>query len=166
MAVLATACPAPSTPSPTPPSPTPPGGSIGIGVDPSKEPGREDVNYITPSMVEIGNVYPGDFADFELTVHNGGKKPTTFTVTVRSADKTKAGYEKLPGEYLNWIRIDDTNPSVGSMESKKVLVTVTMPASVTAPGKRYEAWVVVKDMGQEGNVQIELACRVLIETGA
>jgi len=155
--------PAPSTAKPTGGIPS---GSLGIAATPESPDEKTDpsITYISPGKVEIGNLYPNATGEFELTIYNGGDKPTTFSVTARAPDYTADGYNPLPDAYLKWVTFDDAKPVIPAKTARVVIVDITMPQNVTYTGQKAEFWVAVKDVGQGSMVQVELACRCRLST--
>jgi hypothetical protein len=171
-AILATGC-GPTAPPPSSPPGSQvktPGGSLGISAQPNPggDPGGRDVNYISPAKVEMGNLTPGATGEFELEVHNGRDEKTLFIIGVREPDYVAAGFERLPPEYYNWIKIAETNPELGPKESRFVMVSLTMPPGAKYSKKSAEIWISVKEAAKGDAtvaLQIELACRLMITTG-
>lgn len=122
----------------------------------------EDVTWISPGKIQVGNFYPGARAEWNLTIHNGNDTTATFAVTYRYPDHVGEEYAFPTEEVGDWIIIADTAPVIAPKETREILVILAMPedAAVFAPG--WEFWISVKDTTQTGMVQTELCCRWLV----
>ncbi len=148
----------PSTPEPTPvptppepaPTPAPP------------EPPSENVTWISPGKVEVGNFYPGARAEWLLTVHNGNDYEASFLIAYRQPDNVGAGYEPAPAECRDWVIIVEPTPVLAPRETRDILIALDMPAEAQAPEPKWEFWISVKDTSQTGMVQVELSSRWLV----
>jgi hypothetical protein len=152
-------------PSANPPAATGTTGPLGIAANPSKDEITDpNVSWISPSKVEVGNLYPNATGEFELTIYNGKDTPAAYVVEAQVPSFTADGYTAFPKEYLTWVTLDDARPVVPSKKSRIVTVDITMPANVTYSQKKVELWVVVFDATQAGSIQTQLACRVMVDT--
>ena len=133
-----------------------------IGEEGSPPPELYDKMWISPGKVEVGNFYPGARVEYMLTIHNGKDESVEFSVTYRQPDNVDGDYVRAPDEARQWVMIADLTPVLAAKETRDVLIAVEMPKGATAPPK-WEFWIAVKDVTQEGMVQTELACRWLVE---
>ena len=98
----------------------------------------EEINWISPSKVNIDNLYPGATAEYPITMHNGSEGMVEFAITTRQPDRVTEGYEPLPEEYLSWVNIEQPNPVLESKQTADVLIKVVMPKDASYAGKRAE----------------------------
>jgi len=121
-----------------------------------------DKVWISPGKVNVGHFYPGARAEWPVTIHNGNDQPTEFSVTYKVPGSAEEGYVTAPEEAQDWIIIADPTPVLEAKETREVLIALVMPEGATAPAKKWEFWVAVRDVSQTGMVQTELACRWLV----
>ena len=144
----------------------PPGTSdSGTGAETEKR--LENVAWIYPGKVYIGNLSPGAQGEWTLRIHNERNIPNIFKVYLRRPDWTDSAYEVFPEKFDSWIIIDvvDGQVEVPPKSVQEILITVKMPSDHFAAGKKYEMWIGVRDGSQEGlMVQTELCGRMLIST--
>jgi len=134
---------------------TPEPNAVVIGQQPP-----EDQTWISPGKVHIANFYPGARAEYSMTIHNGGSKEASFAVAYRYPDHVGEGYSKPTEEVQEWVIVADATPLLAPRETRNVLVVLEMPKdAVEALGPRWEFWVSVKDLSQDGMVQTELCSR-------
>lgn len=122
----------------------------------------EDVTWISPGKIRVGNFYPGARAEWNLLIHNGNNITASFAVTYRHPDHVGEGYVKPPEEAQDWVIIVDTAPVLAPRETREILVVLAMPRDAAVFAPEWEFWVSVKDTTQIGMVQTELCCRWLI----
>ena len=122
----------------------------------------EDITWISPGKVVVGNFYPGARAEWLLSVHNGKNIASEFIINYRCPSYVGAGYVKAPEEAQSWVIIADANPIIMPKETKEILTVLEMPEEVIVPLDKWEFWIVVRDTSQGGTVQTELACRWLV----
>jgi len=120
--------------------------------------------YITPGKMMVSNFHPGARVEHALTIHNGKDEPAEFSVTYWQPGDAEEGYVTAPGAAQDWVIIADPAPILEAKETRDVLIAVEMPEDAEAPPK-WEFWIAVKRVTQEGMVQTELACRWLVTMG-
>lgn len=122
----------------------------------------EQVVWINPGKVFIGNLYPGAQAEWNLRIHNEKDVPVAFRVTSRPPDYTDPGYVALP---YKWVIIDakEGQVIVDPKSVKEVLITVKYNPKDRATKKKYETWISVIDATQVGMIQTELCSRWFID---
>ncbi len=152
----------PSTNGVNPPdeSNTPSNGSTDVVLPLDAPP--EDVTWISPGKVNVSNFYPGARAEYPLTIHNGNDYDCTFGVSYRYPDHVGEGYSTPPAEAQDWVIVVDASPVLAPCETKDILIVLEIPEGITVAEQRWEFWVSVIDMSQEGTVRTELCCRWLI----
>lgn len=131
------------------------------GVQLSREP-PEDVTWISPGKIQVGNFYPGARAEWILSVHNGNDTASAFAVTYRYPDHVEEEYAKPTEEVQDWVIIADATPLIAPRETREILVALAMPKDSAVFAPNWEFWVSVKDTTQTGMVQTELCVRWLI----
>jgi len=146
--------PTPAPPEPAPPEPAP--------TPAPPEPPSDNVTWISPGKVEVGNFYPGARAEWLLTVHNGNDYEAPFLIAYRQPDNVGAGYEPAPAQSQDWVVITEPTPVLAPRETRDILVVLDMPAEAQAPEPKWEFWISVKDTSQTGMVQVELSSRWLV----
>lgn len=127
----------------------------------SKEP-SQDVTWISPGKVQVGNFYPGARAEWELSIHNGKDKEARFEVKYRFPDHVGEGYTKPTPETQDWVIIADSTPVLAPKETRNILIALDMPENAVSSSKKWEFWVSVRDTTQGGNIGIELCSRWLV----
>lgn len=121
----------------------------------------EDMTWISPGKIMVGNFYAGARAEYPLLVHNGKDMESQFVIAYRYPSHTDKDYTKAPREAQDWVIIADSTPVIMPRETKEILIILAMPEDAVAPPK-WEFWVSVMDTGQEGMVRTELCTRWLI----
>jgi len=138
---------------------------------PENEPGAEkvepppelyDQNWISPGKVEVGNFHPGARAEWPLTIHNGNEEATKFEIRFKLPGTVGEGYVVAPEAAQDWVIIAEPTPVLEGFETREILIALVMPADAASPGPKWEFWVAVRDVTQEGMVQTELASRWLV----
>lgn len=122
----------------------------------------EDMTWISPGKVQVGNFYPGARAEWTLLVHNGNDTAASFAITYRYPDHVGEGYVKPIKEAENWVIIADTTPVIAPKETRETLVVLAMPEDAVVFAPKWEFWISVKDTTQTGMVQTELCSRWLV----
>lgn len=121
-----------------------------------------NVTWISPGKVEVGNFYAGATAEWPITVHNGNDEETKFLIKYRYPDHVGDGYSYPTSDVENWITIGSDSIMFGPYETKEIIVALNMPEGASSPGDKWEFWISVIDASQEGFVKTELCIRWLI----
>jgi len=116
--------------------------------------------------VTIEGLYPGWSGTVPLKVVNGEDKDRELFVSAHSPqpEKTKEGYEPLPGEYLSWVTVTQPSVFVAAGDIVTIPIRLTMPEDADYAGKQAEVRILVEDTTQTGLVQIALEARWFITT--
>lgn len=122
----------------------------------------EDVTWISPGKVQVGNFYPGARAEWDLLIHNGDSSKATFEVKYRYPDHVGEGYAFPSDDVQDWVIIADSTPVLMPKETRSVLVVLAMPKGATSPAPKWEFWISVIEITQRGMVRTELASRWLV----
>lgn len=141
---------------PVAPEPTEPS-SIPSPIVLHKEP-PEDMTWISPGKVNVGNFYPGARAEWDLLVHNGKDSVATFKVKYREPNYVDRDYTRAPAEARDWVIIVDATPAIMPRETKEILIALDMPEEAMAPPK-WEFWISVMETTQTGSIHTELCSR-------
>ena len=145
--------PEPETPEPTPTNnPT--------IIDEQRPP--DDVTWISPGKVVVGNFHAGGRAEYPITIHNGKDVTTEFAVYYRIPDHVPEDTTKAPNMVQDWVIVADPTPVLAPYETRDILVVLAMPQTAVDPAPKWEFWVGVKDNSQTGMVQTELCVRWII----
>ena len=150
---------------PTEPAPSmPPGSDSSTTPDitfPSEPP--QDMTWISPGKVMIGNFFPGARAEWPLTIHNGNDGVATFAIAYRQPGYVAEGYVAAPPEVESWVIIADATPVLMPKETREVIIAVDMPEDAVSPGPQWEFWLSVGDTTQTGQIITELASRWCVQ---
>lgn len=152
--------PVPVVPIPLTSEPTKEDGAPPAMIFPKEPP--EDMTWISPGKVEVGNFYPGARAEWDLLVHNGKDSAANFAITYRAPNFTENDYAKPPAEAQEWVIITDATPVLMPKETKEILIALDMPKGATAPPK-WEFWVSIIETTQTGAIHTELCSRWLVK---
>ena len=145
--------PEPETPEPTPTNnPT--------IIDEQRPP--DDVTWISPGKVVVGNFHAGGRAEYPITIHNGKDVTTEFAVYYRIPDHVPEDTTKAPDMVQDWVIVADPTPVLAPYETRDILVVLAMPQTAVDPAPKWEFWVGVKDNSQTGMVQTELCTRWIV----
>jgi hypothetical protein len=120
-----------------------------------------DVDWVSPSKVEVSNFHNGATAENSEKIHNGSEKTKTYKVEYRIPDNTLEGYDMPPKEAVNWVTIADGSPTISSKESIQDLISLTMPKDFVLKSGKWEFWISISEEGQ-GTIQTEMCTRWLI----
>lgn len=130
----------------------------------------EDMTWISPGKVVIGNFHPGARAEWDITIHNGELEERSFEVMYRAPDRIKEGYWPPPEVAQDWVIIADPAPILASRETRDILIVLEMPVeagdvdieSVDWVPPKWEFWISIRDVSQTGMVVTELCSRWLV----
>ncbi len=150
------------------PSPPNPGNEVidtGEFILPEEGRPPDDVTWISPGKVIVGNFHPGARAEWPVAIHNGEDTERTFQIRYRNPDRVEEGYIKAPEVVQDWVIVSDPTPILAPRETREVLVIVDMPIDAESPSPRWEFWISIKDISQGGMVQTELIVRWLVRMG-
>jgi len=119
--------------------------------------------WINPGKVIIDNFRPGAEAEYLITIHNGKPEPAQFKVSYRNPDHVGDGYTKAPLFVRDWVTIEYNEPILQGNETKDIKIMLKMPVSAEVFSPKWEFWISFKDMSQREMVQMELACRCIVQ---
>lgn len=118
---------------------------------------------VVPAEVSIGNLSPGEAAEFELTICNQDKVAHNFTFTtfVPREEDRKEGRAEFPDN--NWISFSSQEPEVAANSQADVKVTVAVPPEQQWAEKDWEIWLGVEAESDDLLVA-KLYVRLLVST--
>ena len=118
-----------------------------------------DVTWINPAVVSIGNYNAGDTATYNIEIHNGAAVPNTFDVTYRVPDRVHDGYDFADARYSKYVTIAPAQLTLGAFGTGSVAVVVMMASDEVPPSYMWEFWVSVISQGDTGLIRKELCSR-------
>ena len=118
--------------------------------------------WVSPGIVTIGNFYPKATAEYNLTLHNGNMEDTKFYLAFKEPTRVAKGYVKAPDYVKQWVTFYDSQPMLKPLETRDILVTVTMPDTKEQVPDKIEFWISAREE-QGGTVQIEYATKWRID---
>lgn len=122
----------------------------------------DNMNWISPGKVMVGNFHAGGRAEYPITIHNGNATATEFAIYYRIPDHVPEDITKAPDIVQDWVIVADPTPVLAPYETRDILVALEMPVDAQDPAPKWEFWVGVKDNSQEGMVQTELCVRWIV----
>lgn len=122
----------------------------------------DNVTWISPGKVVVGNFHAGGRAEYPITIHNGKDVTTEFAVYYRIPDHVPEDTTKAPNMVQDWVIVADPTPVLAPYETRDILVVLAMPQTAVDPAPKWEFWIGVKDNSQTGMVQTELCTRWII----
>lgn len=100
----------------------------GIRAEQTTQEPPADRTWLSPGKVQIGNFHLGGRAEWNVTIHNGNKLQTAFSVSYRKPDFVGADFYTAPTDIVqNWVIIADTTPLLTPKETRNIMVAVVMP---------------------------------------
>ena len=122
-----------------------------------------DIDWVSPTEVEIGNYYPGARAEWLLRVHNGSDSIAKYDIGYRIpySNNLRDGCQMPPAEAEDWVVITDSTIIIMPKETREVLVVLAIPNGAEVSSKKWEFWTSVAKQGQ-GMVATEVCVRWLI----
>lgn len=123
----------------------------------------DKVIWITPGKVNIGNLFPGAQAEWNLRIHNDRNESVSFAVVNRSPDYTEKGYISLPYKWMTIETDVDGLITIAPRSVRSVPVVVKFDPRDKPYFKKYETWISVMDTSQTGMIKTELCSRWFID---
>jgi len=125
-----------------------------------KPTGPADKTWLSPGKVNISNLKPGSSAKQEITIHNGNKVKTGFSVYYRIPDYVEEGFVPAPIEAPTWVTISEKSFLLEPDQTKEIEVVIKIPDDVRTP-EHWEFWIGCKEIS-ENTLTTELCSRWLI----
>jgi hypothetical protein len=125
----------------------------------------ENVNFsVVPAEVHIGDLLPGDEAEFELTIHN--KEDTAHNYTIATfpplQDQTREGRAQFPDD--DWIAFSRQRMEITADSQANVTVVVAIPQEQRWADRDWETWLAVTAESSD-MLAVKLYVRLLVSTG-
>jgi len=125
----------------------------------------QNVNFsVVPSEVHIGDLAPGQEAEFELTIHNKEATAHNFTITAFPPlqDQTREARTQLPDG--GWINFSRQRIEIAASSQANVIVVVAIPQEQRWAGRDWETWLAVTSESSD-MLAVKLYVRLLVSTG-
>jgi len=124
----------------------------------------QDVNFsVSPAVVKIDNLPPGEAAEFELTIHNKEELARNFTIaTFQPPEKERRkGRAEFPDD--SWISFSSQEIEVAANSAANVTITVAIPREQKWAGEDWEIWMGVAAESSD-LLAVRLDVRLLVST--
>jgi hypothetical protein len=126
----------------------------------------QDVNFgVSPPVVKIANLTPGESTEFDLTIHNKDEIAHIFTITTFQPpeEETREGRAEFPND--SWIHFSSQEIEVAAGSEANVTVTVTLaiPQEQKWEGADWETWLAVA-VESSDLLAVRLYVRLLVST--
>jgi len=138
--------------------------SSGLTINYETEERMKDVIWIAPGKVNVDRLYPGAQGEYTLRIHNPKNVPSTFSIYRRSPDSLSEGYSALPVQFQGWITATPSTLVVPAKSVGETLIRVQVGFLDKVSKNKYETWIGVMDVSQQGMVVNELCSRWLLTT--
>jgi len=125
----------------------------------------ENVNFsVVPAEVHIGDLLPGDEAEFELTIHNKDDTAHNYTIATFPPlqDQTREGRAQFPDD--DWITFSRQRIEISADSQAPVTVVVAIPQEQRWADRDWETWLAVTAESSDMLV-VKLYVRLLVSTG-
>jgi len=125
----------------------------------------ENVNFsVVPAEVHVGDLLPGDEAEFELTIHNKDDKAHNYTITTFPPlqDQTREGRAQFPDD--DWITFSRQRIEITAGSQAPVTVEVAIPQEQRWADRTWETWLAVTAESSD-MLTVKLYVRLLVSTG-
>lgn len=98
----------------------------------------EEVTWVSPGKVQVGNFHLGATAEWPVLVHNGKDEPRTFRIAYKLPASAGKGYLRAPTDVVqDWVVVADSSFILAPKETKEVLVSLIMPGEVSEREARF-----------------------------
>ena len=125
----------------------------------------ENVNFsVVPAEVHMGDLLPGDEAEFELTIHNKDDTAHNYTIATFPPlqDQTREGRAQLPD--ADWIAFSRQRIQITADSQTSVTVVVAIPQEQRWAARDWETWLAVTAESTD-MLAVKLYVRLLVSTG-
>jgi len=120
----------------------------------------DDNTWLSPGKIQVSNFQSGKSISQKITLHNGSKLTTQYTVYYRIPDYVENGYTSAPSDASSWVDIGDKNPVLIFGETREIPINLKLPLEAKTPSC-WEFWIGVKAANETG-LTAELCSRWLI----
>lgn len=120
---------------------------------------------VSPAIVSIKDLSPGETAHFELTIHNQEARDHVFALSTFQPPERdmREGRAEFPDD--SWISFCSQQIEVAAGSQACVTVTISVPSGMAWRGRDWETWLGVG--GESGDfLATRFYVRVLVSTGA
>lgn len=129
--VLLVGCTPGVTPLPVTPAPIAPAPTKSVSAP-------ENVTWVSPGKVWVGNFHLGARAEWSVVVHNGEDEPRNFRVAYKLPARTDEGYLKAPTDVVqDWVIVADSSFILAPKETRETLVALVMPEGISESEARF-----------------------------
>jgi len=124
----------------------------------------QDVNFgVSPAVLIMDNLPPGEVAEFELTIHNKEELAHNFTIATFQPpeEERKEGRTEFPDD--SWVSFSSQEIEVPANSEANVTVTVAIPREQKWAGEDWEIWLGVAAESRD-LLAVRLDVRLLVST--
>jgi len=118
---------------------------------------------VSPAVVKIDNLPPGEAAEFELTIHNKDELAHNFTIATFQPpeEERREGRAEFPDG--SWISFSSQEIEVAANSEANITVTVAIPREQKWAGEDWEIWLGVTAESSD-LLAVRLYVRLLLST--
>jgi hypothetical protein len=121
---------------------------------------------VSPAVVRIDNLLPGEATVFNLTIRNKDEIAHNFTTATFHPPKKQREKGRAAFPDVSWISFDPDQIEVPAQSVANVTVTVAIPPEQKWAGEHWEAWLgVAAESSDLLGVRARLDVRLLVSTG-
>jgi len=124
----------------------------------------QDVNFsVSPAVLSIDNLPPGEATEFELTIHNKEELAHNFTIATFQPPEEERRERRTEFPDDSWISFSTQEIEVAANSQANVTVTVAIPQEQKWAGEDWEIWVGVAAESSD-LLAVRLYVRLLVST--
>jgi hypothetical protein len=124
----------------------------------------QDVSFsVSPAVVKIDNLPPGEAAEFELTIHNKDEAAHNFTIAAFQPPEEERGEERAEFPDDSWLSFSVQEIEVAANSEANVTATVAIPREQKWAGEDWEIWLGVAAESSD-LLAVRLYARLLVST--
>jgi len=118
---------------------------------------------VSPAEVNIGNLSPGEEAEFNFSIHNKDNISHIFMLTTYTPKESqrKPGKAEFPDD--SWVSFPSQKVEVAASSEAKVKATISIPSDPKWAGKNWEVWLGVTPKSSD-LLSVKLYVRLLVST--
>jgi hypothetical protein len=124
----------------------------------------QDISFrVSPAVVEIDNLSPGQAAEFQLTINNDDDVTRVFALTACQPpeEETREQRARLPDD--SWVTFYPPGITVPAGAKANVTVTIAIPRQQEWTGRDWETWLAVAAESSD-LLGVQLYVRLLVST--
>lgn len=125
----------------------------------------QDISFsVSPAVVEIEDLSPGQAAEFQLTINNNDDvtRVFTFTASQPAEEETRERRAGLPDD--SWVSFYPVEIAIPASAQANVTVKIAIPPEKTWAGRDWETWLGVAAKSSD-LLGVQLYVRFLVSTG-